>query len=132
MIKVYTNILSEYNDLIKKKAREVLKKEGLKGEVSITLVDDETMIELNKKYKNKNTTTDVLAFSFKEGDDIKFSGDLLGDLYISIEQAARQKKGTLLEEIFLLVVHGLLHLAGYNDETFEEKKIMREKEKEYL
>jgi len=132
MIKVYTNILREYNDLIKKKAKEVLKKEGLKGEVSITLVDDETMIKLNKKYKNKNTTTDVLTFPFKEGNDIEFSYDLLGDIYISIEQAMRQKKGTLLEEIFLLVVHGLLHLAGYNDETFEETKIMREKEKEYL
>jgi len=132
MIKVYTNILREYNDLIKKKAKEVLKKEGLKGEVSITLVDDETMIKLNKKYKNKNTTTDVLTFPFKEGNDTEFSYDLLGDIYISIEQAMRQKKGTLLEEIFLLVVHGLLHLAGYNDETFEETKIMREKEKEYL
>ncbi len=132
MIKVYTNILREYNDLIKKKAKEVLKKEGLKGEVSITLVDDETMIKLNKKYKNKNTTTDVLTFPFKEGNDIEFSYDLLGDIYISIEQAMRQKKGTLLEEIFLLVVHGLLHLAGYNDETFEEAKIMRKKEKEYL
>ncbi|HDI83711.1 rRNA maturation RNase YbeY [bacterium] len=132
MKKIYLNVLPEYKDELEKKAKEVMKGEGLEGEVSITLVDDTFMEKLNFEYKGKKGTTDVIAFPFKEGEDSEFSGNLLGDIYISIEQASRQKVGSLLDELKLLVVHGLLHLAGYNDTTDEERKIMRKKEAEYL
>jgi len=95
-------------------------------------VDDTFMEKLNLEYRGKRGTTDVIAFPFKEGKDSEYSGELLGDIYISIEQASRQKVGSLLDELKLLVVHGLLHLAGYNDTTEEERKIMRKKEAEYL
>jgi len=132
MKKIYLNVLPEYKEELEKKAKEVIKGEGLDGEISITLVDDTFMEKLNLEYMGKKGTTDVIAFPFKEGKDSEYSGDLLGDIYISIEQASRQKVGSLLDELKLLVVHGLLHLAGYNDTTEEERKLMREKEAEYL
>ena len=132
MKKIYLNVLPEYKEELEKKAKEVIKGEGLDGEISITLVDDTFMEKLNLEYRGKRGTTDVIAFPFKEGKDSEYSGELLGDIYISIEQASRQKVGSLLDELKLLVVHGILHLAGYNDTTEEERKIMRKKEAEYL
>ncbi|MCD6277147.1 rRNA maturation RNase YbeY [candidate division WOR-3 bacterium] len=132
MKKIYLNVLPEYKEELEKKAKEVIKGEGLDGEISITIVDDTFMEKLNLEYRGKRGTTDVIAFPFKEGKDSEYSGELLGDIYISIEQASRQKVGSLLDELKLLVVHGLLHLAGYNDTTEEERKIMRKKEAEYL
>ena len=58
--------------------------------------------------------------------------ELMGDIYISISQAERQKEEDLLSELKLLTVHGILHLAGYDDKTTRQKKIMREKERHYL
>jgi len=132
MKKIYLNVLPEYKEELEKKAKEVIKGEGLDGEISITIVDDTFMEKLNLEYRGKRGTTDVIAFPFKEGKDSEYSGELLGDIYISIEQASRQKVGSLLDELKLLVVHGILHLAGYNDTTEEERKIMRKKEAEYL
>ena len=132
MRKIYINILPYYKEELEKKAMEVMAGEGIEGEVSITLVDDAYMERLNIEYKEKRGTTDVIAFPFKEGEDAECSGELLGDIYISLEQASRQKVGSLLDELKLLVIHGILHLAGYNDTTDEERAIMRKKEEEYL
>jgi len=128
-MRVKVNVLPFFEDEIIEIAKKVIKKEKIKGEISITIVDDEYMKELNRNYKNKNRTTDVVSFYYKENEKFKTIG---GDIYISIEQASRQKKGNLLKELKLLVIHGLLHLAGYNDTTKKERKIMRKKEREYL
>jgi probable rRNA maturation factor len=125
-MKIFVNNLSEFEEDIRKLAQKVVKREKLKGELSITFVDDEKMKEMNKKYTNRDSVTDVLSFGF---DDMP---ELMGDIYISVPQAERQKEGDLLSELKLLAVHGILHLAGYDDKTARERRIMREKEKYYL
>jgi probable rRNA maturation factor len=124
-MKIFINNIPEFEEDIRKVATRVAKGENLTGELSITFIDDAKMKKMNKKYANKDSTTDVLSFHF----DIP---EMLGDIYISISQAQRQKEGSLLSELELLTVHGILHLAGYDDTTEKQKKKMREKEKEYL
>lgn len=119
------NINPKFEGDIRKIAQRVIKEENLKGDLSITFVDDKQMKEMNKKYTNRDNTTDVLSFYFNVQ-------ELMGDIYICVPQAERQKEGELLSELKLLTVHGILHLAGYDDKTSDKKKIMREKEKEYL
>lgn len=125
-MKIYVNNLKEYAGEIKKVARKVIEGEGLKGELSITFVTEDEMIKLNRRYKGRDSVTDVLSFPF---DDIV---EILGDIYICTEQAERQKEGSFISELKLLTIHGILHLAGYNDGTEEERIIMREKERHYL
>ncbi len=122
---VHVNNLIEYENEIKELARKVIRGENLKGELSITFVDDDRMNELNKNYTGRYGTTDVLSFPF----DVP---ELLGDIYISLSQANRQKEGGILSELKLLTVHGILHLAGYDDKTEGERCKIREKEQEYL
>jgi len=122
---VHVNNLPEYEREIKKLAVKVISSENLKGELSITFVNDERMIELNKRYAGRLETTDVLSFPF----DVP---DLLGDIYISLPQADRQKKEGILSELKLLTIHGILHLAGYDDTTEKERNKIRRKEHEYL
>jgi len=124
-MRIYVNNLSKYNKEIKETAERVINGEGLSGDLSITFVDDDIMSKLNKKYTGRNGTTDVLSFPFN-------IPELLGDIYISIEQADRQKENDILYELRLLTIHGILHLAGYNDKEDKERNKMREKEKEYL
>ncbi len=123
------NILPSFLDELKKLAEKVIKSEKIKGEINITIVDDKYIKKLNKKYLKENSTTDVISFYFKQDEKFETIG---GDIYISIEQASRQKKASLIDELKLLIVHGLLHLAGYRDDNERERKIMRKKEKEYL
>jgi probable rRNA maturation factor len=91
------------------------------GEVSIAFVEDEQMTELNKKYRKKGKTTDVLTFPADDsyGDPTE-EGRPLGDIVISIDQAKRQavdEKHSLATEIRYLILHGILHALGYDHET---------------
>lgn len=123
---ISVNNISEFKKEILKMARKVVESEKLTGDLSITFIDDKEMKRLNRKYTNRGNTTDVLTFHF---DDIP---ELMGDIYISLQQARRQKEKDLLSELKLLTIHGILHLAGYNDRTEEETRAMREKERYYL
>ena len=81
-------------------------------EVSIAFVDDEAMTALNRKFRRKNKTTDVLTFP---GDD-----RFLGDIVVSVDQARRQaadEKHSLATEVRYLILHGILHALGYDHET---------------
>jgi probable rRNA maturation factor len=104
-------------------------------EISITFVDDLKIALLNKQYLGKEKPTNVLSFSLQEGEYAEINPNILGDIVISAETAQRDAaKGglTLEEELIFLIIHGLLHLLGFNHEktTKEETKIMRKKEKE--
>ncbi len=125
-MRISVNNIPEFKIEILRTARKVIKSEKLSGDLSITFIDDKEMKRLNRKYTNRSSTTDVLSFHF---DGVP---ELMGDIYISLQQAKRQKEKDLLSELKLLTVHGILHLAGYNDRTEDEKKEMREKEKYYL
>ena len=86
---------------------------------SIALISDRRMTELNAFFRGKKTTTDVLSFPHVT-DEFDTDASNLGDIVISVEQAARQAEEndlTLENEIKQLVLHGLLHLCGYDHET---------------
>ena len=104
-------------------------------ELSLSFVNNKTIQELNKQYRNKNKPTDVLSFSLNEGEFGNINPDILGDVVISVDTAKTDaSKGSLSfkQEIDFLIIHGLLHLLGYNHEntTKEEVKKMQKKEKE--
>jgi probable rRNA maturation factor len=91
------------------------------SEVSIAFVDDDSMRNLNHRFRRKNKTTDVLTFPADESDaDPQAKGRPLGDIVISIDQARRlaaEQKHSLATEIRYLILHGTLHALGYNHET---------------
>jgi probable rRNA maturation factor len=87
---------------------------------TVAFVSDRVMRELNRMWRGKRGTTDVLSFPAEQAEFEKTEGRSLGDVVISIEQAARQAKehGLSFEnEIAQLILHGLLHLSGYDHET---------------
>ena len=86
---------------------------------TIAFVSDKNMAELNRDFRNKNSTTDVLSFPYK-ADEFEVDDSFLGDIVISLEQAKRQAMEnnlTLQIEIKQLILHGILHLLGYDHET---------------
>jgi probable rRNA maturation factor len=88
--------------------------------VTVAFVSDRAMRELNRLWRGKRTTTDVLSFPAEQADFEKAEGLSLGDIVISIEQAAAQAKEhrlSLENEVAQLILHGLLHLSGYDHET---------------
>lgn len=87
--------------------------------VTIGFVSDRKMRELNKQFRGKNSTTDVLSFTY-EADDFEIGSDNMGDIVINLEQAEKQAGEndlTLEAEIKQLILHGVLHLCGYDHET---------------
>lgn len=101
-------------------------------EVCIGLIGDTKMRRLNRTYRNKDRTTDVLAFAYREArTGVTF---LLGDVVISIPAARRQAKAfshSLDEEVLRLLIHGVLHLVGYDHErSRQQARRMRRKETE--
>ncbi|MBP9111225.1 MAG: rRNA maturation RNase YbeY [Polyangiaceae bacterium] len=104
-------------------------KEG-QSEVSILLCDDPTIHSLNRDYRKKDKPTDVLAFAMREGKFAQHAGNMLGDVIISLETAARQaneRKIGLLDEVTMLLAHGLLHLLGWDHQTDKEERAMTKK-----
>jgi probable rRNA maturation factor len=88
--------------------------------VTIAFVSDRAMRELNRLWRHKRGTTDVLSFPAGQDEFETVEGSTLGDVVISVEQAARQAKDndlTFDQEIAQLILHGLLHLCGYDHST---------------
>jgi len=119
-------------------ARKSLSAEGVKGpyELSIVFCNDEFIRQLNRQYRGVDAPTDVLSFPQEgEAPSVANSERILGDVVISVETARRQaeKRGqTFEDEIRLLIVHGVLHLLGYEDETEEQAERMHAREAEIL
>jgi len=92
-------------------------------EVSIAIVDDDAMRTLNRQFRKKNKTTDVLTFPADASDaDPHAKGRPLGDIVISIDQARRQaleQRHSLATEVRYLILHGILHALGYDHEKDE-------------
>jgi probable rRNA maturation factor len=88
--------------------------------VTVAFVSDRAMRELNRRWRGKGGTTDVLSFPSGQEEFEKGEGATLGDVVISVEQAARQAAEHGLDfdgEVAQLILHGLLHLCGYDHET---------------
>ena len=108
-----------------------------KAEIGLMFVDNEQIREMNSAYRDKDSATDVLSFPMYEADEAIEDEEeiLLGDIVISLERAAEQAEeyGHSLErEVMYHLVHGLLHLAGYDHMEDDEKKEMRRREEELL
>jgi len=118
-------------EFLRKVASKLLKNED--KEISIVLVDEKKIRQLNKKFRREDKSTDVLAFPL--GGEFISTRDLLGEVIISVESAqkeAKKRNHSLKEEIVLLLIHGNLNLKGYDDKRKEEKELMRKKEREIL
>lgn len=130
-------------DLIRKKAEktitEVLRVENISenAEVSLSIVDKETIHRLNKDYRNVDRETDVLSFPLDE-EGFDNEGNpliLLGDIVICLDVAECQAADfghSLEREIMYLICHSTLHLLGYDHIEEDDKKVMRSKEKEVM
>lgn len=104
-------------------------------ELSILLVNDARITQLNKDYRKKNKPTNVLAFAMQEGTEIDAGQHLLGDIIISADTAAREAKRdktTTYQRMKILIIHGFLHLLGYDHERSEKDAILMEKEEKIL
>lgn len=102
--------------------QEILNLLELNGEISIYYVDSQKMKNLNNQYRNKNQDTDVLSFEFKGVMPVEY--DIFGDIIISTEYARKiAKEDSKIYEIEIaeLLVHGVLHLAGYEHENVDEE-----------
>ena len=100
-------------------------------EISIMLVNDAKIRRLNKEYRNRDQATDVLAFPQDADAKNDNGGPLLGDVVVSVETSRRQAKEHRLsaeEELVLLIIHGTLHLLGYDHErSGKDKREMQNK-----
>lgn len=109
------------------------------SEVSVSFVDDEAIKEINRQYRDKDMPTDVISFALNDDHSDQIKGEdipnLLGDIIISYPRAARQAEeyGHSLErELGFLVVHGFLHLLGYDHLSEDDEKTMFTKQEEIL
>jgi len=100
-------------------ATRLLRLLGVAAELSVVLVGDAEMQRLNHDFRGKDATTDVLAFALREGEGAGLHPDILGDVVISLDTAARQARArgaALADEVQVLLTHGVLHLLGYDHE----------------
>jgi len=131
-------------DWVRKIAQQILEAEGVAPpyEVSLVFTDSETVRQLNRDYRGLDMSTDVLAFHMlsHEGsndffalppDGITRLGEVIISYPTAVEQAKEQGQSTE-RELALLVIHGVLHLLGYDHEEPEEEAGMRAKERELL
>lgn len=123
--------------LIRRACIAVLRNEKFNGnaEVSVTFVDNAEIRRLNRRFRYKDTETDVLSFPLGEGGvyDVNpaTGAKLLGDVVLSMEKAEEQAalyEHSFEREVCYLTVHSMLHLLGYDHMNEEEKRVMRMKE----
>jgi len=99
------------------------------GNISYIFCNDKYLLDINKQYLNHDYFTDIITFDYTEDDIIS------GDIFISIdtiETNTKEFKTTFVDELHRVIIHGILHLVGYNDKTDEQQKEMTEKENYYL
>jgi probable rRNA maturation factor len=105
------------------------------NEIALLFVDDDQIMELNNKYLNRNYPTNVISFAMTEGEFGNINQKILGDIVISVETAYRDASVGQIDPrdaLDFLIIHGLLHLLGYNHEetNVEKTKEMNTREQE--
>lgn len=99
------------------------------GEINVIITSDTFLLKINNQYLERNYFTDIITFDYGDGKTIS------GDLYLSIERIRGNAKSLHISgraELLRIIIHGILHLIGYNDNTEEEKKLMTEREDQYV
>ncbi|MFN4233459.1 MAG: rRNA maturation RNase YbeY [Bacteroidia bacterium] len=95
------------------------------GQISFVFCSDTFLLDLNQRFLKHNTYTDIITFDYTEGKNLN------GEIYISIDRVkenAQKFKVDFKKELLRVIIHGILHLAGYKDKTKEQKEKMRKKE----
>lgn len=108
----------------------VTEENAITGELCFIFCDDDYLYEINHKYLKHNTLTDIITFPVEVDQNI-----ISGDIFISIQRVRENAilfKQKINDELHRVIVHGVLHLLGYNDSTKADKKLMRAKEDYYL
>jgi rRNA maturation RNase YbeY len=109
-------------DVIKKEKKTV-------GDITYIFCDDDYLLERNKEFLDHNTLTDIITFNYCIDNNIS------SDIMISIDRVKENSttfENSFNEELKRVMIHGILHLIGYNDKSDKEKELMREKENFYL
>ena len=109
-------------DVIKKEKKTV-------GDITYIFCDDDYLLERNKEFLDHNTLTDIITFNYCIDNNIS------SDIMISIDRVKENSttfENSFNEELKRVMIHGILHLIGYNDKSDKEKELMREKENYYL
>lgn len=109
---------------------QVAQNEGCKtGAINYIFCSDEHLLSVNKQYLNHDYYTDIITFDYTE------DKRLAGDIFISVDRVAdnaQTYKTTFERELYRVLIHGVLHLAGYKDKSKADEKLMRKKEDEAL
>lgn len=136
MVKItYTSVYNPSPKFPKKRVSSwintVLNQYGFaNGSISYVFMSDEELLELNKTHLNHDWYTDVITFNFNEKDSLS------GEILVSIDRVKENAKlfgdGDFINELLRVMIHGVLHLVGFKDDTEEEEKLMRLKENEAL
>ncbi len=109
--------------------KTILEERKIPGDISIIFTSDEELSKINIKYLNHSTLTDVITFSYNENEIIS------GDIFISTE---RVRENAIIfnqkfnDELFRVIIHGVLHLLSYNDKKEKDRIVMKQKEEKYL
>ncbi|MGF7137919.1 rRNA maturation RNase YbeY [Roseimarinus sediminis] len=99
------------------------------GEVSFIFCSDPYLLQINKEYLNHDYFTDIITFNYNT------DNELSGDIFISLDtvrENAKEYKVSFSDELRRVIIHGILHLVGFDDKTKEQKQIMRQKEEEAM
>jgi probable rRNA maturation factor len=116
--------------MARKIIEKVISEEGKNsGDLNFIITDDISILELNRQFLKHNYFTDVIAFSYNKGDLIE------GEIYISIETVKRNSINynvSLTSELKRVMIHGVLHLCGYEDSTLQQQNSMKKMEDYYL
>ena len=127
------NYLFDFNfkKIASKIVKEINKEEKVKGRhyLSVILVDNKKIHEINKEYRNIDRPTDVISFALADGEDTL--PDELGDIFISYDKVIEQANlynHSILRELSFLITHGVLHLLGYDHMEKEDEEVMFKKQ----
>jgi rRNA maturation RNase YbeY len=99
------------------------------GNINVIFTDDNQILDINKKFLNHDYFTDIITFNYNQNSSIS------GDIYISVDTVksnANKYSVTFIKELNRVIIHGILHLLGYNDHTEEEIIVMRNAEESSL
>jgi len=138
-----TKEIEGYEDVVPEKIesyiKEIIAKEYPPEDrplyISLLLTDNETIHEINKNYRNKDSATDVISFAYNEDEENDGFYEVLGDIIISLEKVKEQSFDyghSYDREFYYVLTHGILHLLGYDHIEEEDKEEMRKKEEEIL
>lgn len=123
------DILSKKNK-IKAWIKSVVEKRGMKvGDISYIFCKDEYLLDINQNYLNHDDFTDIISFDYSDKDKVA------GDLFISVERVmenAQNLNQEFEQELYRVIIHGVLHLLGFKDKTKAQEKEMRKTEEECL